>query len=175
MQKGCWVNGCFLNNCNNVHAHWLLPLMILCNFISLWAFTVYMIMLLRFEISMWNLHQSEFHFAWSHMNADNEVTLHRVEISPQKEISNQFWAHFRSHVNMLIEKGLLAASWSKPLLIKSMEENPATWRFLLNSKGLKYVAYFHKKIDHAQIEKITVTTLHKGSSKFLQLMAFKNS
>ena len=47
-------------------------------------------MLLRFEISTWNLHQSEFHFAWSHMNDDNEITLHRVEISPQKEISNQF-------------------------------------------------------------------------------------
>ena len=75
---------------------------------------------------------------------------------------------------MLIEKGLLATSWSKPLLIKSMAANAATWRFLINSKGLKHVTYFHKKIDHAQIQKITVTTLHKGSSKLLQLMAFKN-
>ena len=31
----------------------------------------------------WNLHRSEFHFAWSHVNTDNEVTLHRNEISPR--------------------------------------------------------------------------------------------
>ena len=70
--------------------------MILRNFISLRAFTVYMENLLRFEISLrsvwpkWNLHQNDFHYAWSHVNADNEVTWHWSEILPQSEISNQF-------------------------------------------------------------------------------------
>ena len=63
--------------------------MILCNFVSLRAFTVYMENSLRFEISLrsnwpkWNLHQSDFHSARSHVNADNEVILHRSEILPQ--------------------------------------------------------------------------------------------
>ena len=70
--------------------------MILRNFISLRAFTVYMENSLRFEISLrsiwlkWNLHRSEFHYAESHVNADNEVTSHRSEILPRSEISNQF-------------------------------------------------------------------------------------
>ena len=61
---------------------------ILRNFISLRAFTAYMENSLRFEISLpsnwpkWNLHRSEFHFAWTHVNANNEVTLHRSEILP---------------------------------------------------------------------------------------------
>ena len=64
--------------------------MILRNFISLRAFTIYMENLLRFEISLrsiwakWNLHRTEFHYAQSHVNADNEVTSH------QSEISNRF-------------------------------------------------------------------------------------
>ena len=67
--------------------------MILRNFISLRVFTVYMEKSLQFEISqsIWqNLHQSEFHYARSHVNADNEVTSHRKEILSQSEISNQF-------------------------------------------------------------------------------------
>ena len=67
--------------------------MILRNFISLRAFTVYMENSLQFEISqsIWqNLHQSEFYYARSHVNADNEVTSHRKEILSQSEISNQF-------------------------------------------------------------------------------------
>ena len=70
--------------------------MILRNFISLLAFTVYMDNSLRFEISLrsiwpeWNLHQSEFHYAQGHVNADNEVTSHRSEILPRSEISNGF-------------------------------------------------------------------------------------
>ena len=70
--------------------------MILRNFISLQAFTLYMENLLRFEISLrsiWpkrNLHRSEFHSARIHVNADNEVTLHQSEILPQSEISNRF-------------------------------------------------------------------------------------
>ena len=57
--------------------------MILRNFISLPAFTVYMENSLRFEISLrsnwpkWNLHRSEFHYTLSHVNADNEVTSHQ--------------------------------------------------------------------------------------------------
>ena len=60
--------------------------MILRNFISLQAFTLYMENLLRFEISLrsiwpkWNLHGSDFHYALSHVNADNEITAHRSEI-----------------------------------------------------------------------------------------------
>ena len=63
--------------------------MILCNFISLRAFTVYMENSLLFEISLrsiwpkWNLHRSEFHYARSHVNADNEVTSHWSEILPR--------------------------------------------------------------------------------------------
>ena len=70
--------------------------MILRNFISLRAFTVYMENSLRFEISLrsiwpkWNLHRSEFHYAQSHVNADNEVTSHRSEILTHSEISNRF-------------------------------------------------------------------------------------
>ena len=70
--------------------------MILRNFVSLQAFTVYMENSLRFEISLrsiwpkWNLHQSEFHYTQSHVNADNEVTSHQREISPRSEISNRF-------------------------------------------------------------------------------------
>ena len=96
MQNRCWVNGCFLNNSSNAHAHYLLTLMILRNFISLRAFAVYMGNSLQFEISLrlnwpkWNLHRSEFHFAWNHVNADNQVALHQSEISRQSEISNRF-------------------------------------------------------------------------------------
>ena len=59
--------------------------MILRNLISLRVFTVYI------ENSVvWNLHQSEFHFAWSHVNAYNKVTLHQNEILPQREIWKRF-------------------------------------------------------------------------------------
>ena len=96
MQNRSCVNGRFLNNSSNAHPHQLLTLMILRSFISLRAFTVYMENSLRFEISLrsnwpkWNLHWSEFHFAWTHVNAKNEVTLHRSEISPRSKISNRF-------------------------------------------------------------------------------------
>ena len=69
--------------------------MILGNFVSMRAFTVYMEDLLRFEISLrlnwpkWNLHRSEFHFAWINENANNEFTLYQSEILPQSEISNR--------------------------------------------------------------------------------------
>ena len=58
--------------------------------------TVYMENSLRSEISLWpiwpkwTLHQSEFHYARSHVNADNEVTSHQSEILPRSEISNRF-------------------------------------------------------------------------------------
>ena len=70
--------------------------MILHNFISLRPFTVYMKNSLRFEILLrsiwqkWNLRRSEFYYAQSHVNADNEVTSHRSEILPRSEISNRF-------------------------------------------------------------------------------------
>ena len=38
----------------------------------------------------WNLRQSEFHSARSHVNADNEVTSHHSEILSWSEISNRF-------------------------------------------------------------------------------------
>ena len=86
MQNGYCAIGCFLNNSSKTHAHYLVTLMILCNFISLRAFFVYMKNSLRFEISLrsiwpkWNLHRSEFHSARSHVNADNEITSHWSEI-----------------------------------------------------------------------------------------------
>ena len=70
--------------------------MILRSFLSLRVFTVYMGNLLLFEISLWsnkpkwNLHRSEFHFTWTHVNVNNEVTLHQSEILPRSEISNRF-------------------------------------------------------------------------------------
>ena len=60
--------------------------MILRNFISLRAFTVYIENSLGFEISLrliwskWNLHRSKFHYARSHVNADNKITSHQIEI-----------------------------------------------------------------------------------------------
>ena len=69
--------------------------MILRNFISLRAFAVDMEDSLRFEISLrsvwpkWNLHRIEFHYARSHVNADNEVTSYQSEILPWSEISNR--------------------------------------------------------------------------------------
>ena len=83
--------------------------MILRNFISLWVFTVYMENSLQFEISLrsnwpkWNLHWSEFHFARSHVNADNEVTLHRSKILLRSEILKPVWILFRSHANVTIK------------------------------------------------------------------------
>ena len=66
--------------------------MILRKLISLREYTVCMENSLQFEISLpsRNLHQSEFHCARSHVNADNEVTSHPSEILPPSEISNQF-------------------------------------------------------------------------------------
>ena len=70
--------------------------MILRSFILLRAFTFYMENSLRFNISLrliwpkWNSQQSEFRFARSHVNADNEVTLQQSEILPRSEISNRF-------------------------------------------------------------------------------------
>ena len=68
--------------------------MILRNFISLCAFTVYMESSLRLEISLWSIWQIctkvSFTTPESHVNADNEVTSHRSEILSRSEISNQF-------------------------------------------------------------------------------------
>ena len=64
-----------------------------------WLFlnnSIYMENSLRFETSFrsnwpnWNLHRSEFHYARSHVNANNEVTLHQSEILPWSEILNRF-------------------------------------------------------------------------------------
>ena len=63
--------------------------MILRNFISQQAFTVYMESSLRFEISLrsnwpkWNLHRSEFHYARSHVNADNKLPHTEVKFNPE--------------------------------------------------------------------------------------------
>ena len=83
--------------------------MILRNFVSLRAFTVYMENSLRFEISLrsnwpkWNLHQSEFHYARSHVNADYEVTSPKWNFIPKGNLK-PIWVHFGSHVNVLPER-----------------------------------------------------------------------
>ena len=70
--------------------------MILRNFISPRVFTASMENSLRFEISLqliwrqWNMHRSGFHFDWSLVNANNEVTLHRGESLLLSEFSNRF-------------------------------------------------------------------------------------
>ena len=67
--------------------------MILHNFNSLRAFTVYS---LWFEISLrsnwskWHLHRSKFHFARSQWNTDNEINLHQSEILRRNENTSQF-------------------------------------------------------------------------------------
>ena len=51
---------------------------------------------LQFALSLWsnwlrwNLHKSEFPFAWGYASADKKVTLYQSVILPQSEISNQF-------------------------------------------------------------------------------------
>ena len=63
--------------------------MILRSFISLRAFTVYMENSLRFEVSLrsiwrkWNLHQSEFHYVRSHVNADMKLPHTEVKFYPE--------------------------------------------------------------------------------------------
>ena len=70
--------------------------MILHDFISLCAFTVYMENSLQFEILLWsiwpkwNLNRHEYHYAQSHVNADNEVPSHQSEILLRSEISDRF-------------------------------------------------------------------------------------
>ena len=72
--------------------------MILFNFISVQALTVYM-ETLRFEIPLrsnwpkWYLHQCEFHFARSHVNADNEVTSYWSEFYPQGKSQTSLSSH----------------------------------------------------------------------------------
>ena len=96
MQNRCCGIGCLFYNSSNADALLLLLLMILRNFISLRAFTVYMKNSLQFEISLqsngpkWNLHRSEFNFDWSHANTDKEVTFHQSKILFRSEIWNQF-------------------------------------------------------------------------------------
>ena len=85
MQNRCCVNGCFLNNSSNAHGHQLLTKMILRSFISLRAFTVHSENSLRFG-PKWNLDRSEFHFAWTHVNANNEVTY--TEVKSQTGLSS---------------------------------------------------------------------------------------
>ena len=64
---------------------------------------------LRFEISLrpiwqkWNLHQSEFHYARSHVNADYEVTSPKWNFIPKGNLK-PIWVHFGSHVNVLPER-----------------------------------------------------------------------
>ena len=112
MQNRCCVHGSFFHNSSNANAHKLLTKMILRNFISLKVFIYYLhekltavwkftsVKLIEVKLTEWNLHRSDFHFAWTHMNTNNEVTSHRSEILPQSEISNRF--ETRSHVNVLL-------------------------------------------------------------------------
>ena len=70
--------------------------MIMRNFVSLRAFTVYMKTRCGLKFHFGQFCQGEictevsFTTPESHVNADNEVTLHRSEILPQSEISNRF-------------------------------------------------------------------------------------
>ena len=65
--------------------------MILRNLILLRVFIVHMENSLRLEISLqsiwkkWNLHRSEFHFAWTHLNANNAVTIYRKLRKSEKD------------------------------------------------------------------------------------------
>ena len=103
-----------------------LILIILSNFILLWTFTVYMENSLRFEISLRsNLHRSEYHFAWRHVNAENEAALHRSEILPQKKFQTGLSLVCVSckHV-WLREKGIKFSPSKKLLrLFKTMERD----------------------------------------------------
>ena len=59
MQERCCAIGCFLNNSRKAHAHYLATLMILRNFISLRAFTVYMENSLRLKFHFGQFDGSE--------------------------------------------------------------------------------------------------------------------
>ena len=85
-----------IDNCGNIYVMTFSKLLKLTDLpitkresITIVAFTVYMENSLWFEILLWsnwpkwNLHRWEFHFAWTHVNADNEVALHRSEIAPR--------------------------------------------------------------------------------------------
>ena len=82
---------------------WSCPTLFHCRYL----YTVYMKNSLRFEISLqsispkWNLHRSEFHLAWTHMNANNEVTLHWMKFYPSVK-SKIGLSSLRSHVNLLL-------------------------------------------------------------------------
>ena len=105
MQKRCYVNGCFLNNSSNTHAHYLLTKIILHNFISLQAFTVYMDNSLQFEIwPKWNLHQSVSftspELMWILMM---KLLYTDVKFYPNGNLK-PVWDHFRSHVNVSLHQ-----------------------------------------------------------------------
>ena len=91
--------------------------MILPNFISLGVFTVYMENSLRFEISFRsNLHRSQFHFTWTHVNENNEVTIHQGEILPQSEISVALLTLlFMFHLSSLSPQFIVQVSFLFPL------------------------------------------------------------
>ena len=80
-----------VNNSSKAHLHQLLTLMILGNFINCGDLvftekTHYDDISFRSILPKWNLHLSKFHFTWSHVNANNESSLHRIEVLPQSEI-----------------------------------------------------------------------------------------
>ena len=80
---------------------------------------------------VWNLHWSEFHYAWSHVNSDNEVTSHQSEILPWSEISNQFD----------FTLGLMLT------LAKISFANSCTWKWAIPEKKLNRLRiYFFEKI-----------------------------
>ena len=133
--------------------------MILHNFISLQAFTVYTEKSLWFEISLcsiwpkWNLHQSKLHYARSHVNADNEVTSHRSEILSQSEIS------LRCEVTLLSVFTWLWAEWNSlrwkfhfgqidslrfacPLLLLFRKQTIVQHLFCINSVWINYTKSF---------------------------------
>ena len=92
MQNRCCAIDCFLNNSSKAHAHWLATLIILRNFISL-----------RHLLFTWKTHRGlNFHYARSHVNADNEVTSSKWNFTPKWNLE-PVWVHFGSHVNVLLD------------------------------------------------------------------------
>ena len=126
--------------------------MILRNFISLRAFTVYMENSLRFEISFrsiwpeWNLHRSEFHYARSHVSADNEVTSPKWNFIPKWNLK-PVWVHVGSHVNMLLIKKYITSSIKSKIVTYCQRstqtaKSDTVWQGIVKSD----IIFYHNKI-----------------------------
>ena len=104
MQNRRCVNGYFFNNSSTAHVQ-LLTKMVLCTFISLQLFTVYMENSLQFEISLSvKLTKVKFAPKWVLLYLKSCESWYIMKLPYTKvKVYHKVWVHFRSHVNMVLE------------------------------------------------------------------------